>query len=217
MTCWVRLGKYSNWCWRTRTFSRFWLRQTDKRTNIYTLRNSRLSGTRFVWHFSSVVKNIESCLFLFIVSEVIQNRGHHKASDWWALGILIFEMLAGKQQKKNILKMHSISSIYFKVIHHFTIMINFLPIKRLFRVKSNFLVISIMQSNNYSENYFILIKHIVSARRKTVPKRSNANHGSSASLGSMFTTNDSNHRISRILNQLVIHKISNRTMNLILN
>lgn len=126
-------------------------------------------------------------------------------------------MLAGKQQKKNILKMHSISSIYFKVIHHFTIMINFLPIKRLFRVKSNFLVISIMQSNNYSENYFILIKHIVSARRKTVPKRSNANHGSSASLGSMFTTNDSNHRTSRILNQLVIHKISNRTMNLILN
>jgi len=27
--------------------------------------------------------------------EVIQNRGHHKASDWWAFGILIYEMLAG--------------------------------------------------------------------------------------------------------------------------
>jgi serine/threonine protein kinase len=28
-------------------------------------------------------------------AEVIQNRGHHKASDWWAVGILIYEMLAG--------------------------------------------------------------------------------------------------------------------------
>ncbi|CAF3969554.1 unnamed protein product [Rotaria magnacalcarata] len=29
------------------------------------------------------------------ILEVIQNRGHHKASDWWAFGVLIFEMLAG--------------------------------------------------------------------------------------------------------------------------
>lgn len=41
--------------------------------------------------------NILDCFFS---SEVIQNRGHHKASDWWAFGVLIYEMLAGK--KKNI-------------------------------------------------------------------------------------------------------------------
>lgn len=27
--------------------------------------------------------------------EIIQSKGHGKAVDWWALGILIFEMLAG--------------------------------------------------------------------------------------------------------------------------
>jgi protein kinase X len=31
---------------------------------------------------------------------VIQNRGHHKASDWWAFGILIYEMLAGNSWTK---------------------------------------------------------------------------------------------------------------------
>ena len=28
-------------------------------------------------------------------AEIIQSKGHSKAVDWWALGILIYEMLAG--------------------------------------------------------------------------------------------------------------------------
>lgn len=31
----------------------------------------------------------------YLAPEVIQSKGHGRAVDWWALGILIFEMLAG--------------------------------------------------------------------------------------------------------------------------
>lgn len=31
----------------------------------------------------------------YLAPEIIQGKGHHKAVDWWALGILVFEMLAG--------------------------------------------------------------------------------------------------------------------------
>lgn len=31
----------------------------------------------------------------YLAPEVIQSKGHGKSVDWWALGILIFEMLAG--------------------------------------------------------------------------------------------------------------------------
>jgi len=31
----------------------------------------------------------------YLAPEIIQSKGHNKSVDWWAIGILIFEMLAG--------------------------------------------------------------------------------------------------------------------------
>eukprot|EP00971_Amphidinium_carterae_P308648 6133437-Amphidinium_carterae.2 len=37
----------------------------------------------------------------YLAPEIIQSKGHGRAVDWWALGVLIFEMLAGPAAPKH--------------------------------------------------------------------------------------------------------------------
>jgi len=49
----------------------------------------------------------------YLAPEIIQNKGHNSTADWWALGVLIYEMLSGSPPfyDENTLK------IYDKILH----------------------------------------------------------------------------------------------------
>ncbi|CAI9260143.1 unnamed protein product [Lactuca saligna] len=39
----------------------------------------------------------------YMTPEIVQRRGHDKATDWWSVGILMYEMLTGKREGNNVI------------------------------------------------------------------------------------------------------------------
>ena len=42
-----------------------------------------------------IVSEYETAVLIKVAPEVVQSKGYNKSVDWYALGVLIFEMLAG--------------------------------------------------------------------------------------------------------------------------
>lgn len=94
-------------------------------------------------------------------------------------------------------------------------LINFSLIKRFCQEKSNFHVISIIQRNHWSENYYKQIKVNVLVQRKMVEKKSDVSRGSLELVGKIFMKRKLNHQLNQRFDRPVIHRISIRMLNMI--
>ncbi|KAB0342605.1 hypothetical protein FD754_019531, partial [Muntiacus muntjak] len=97
---------------RTGTFGRVQLVQQKTSKHFFALKVMtipdiiRLKQEQHVHNEKSVLKEVNHPFLVkltwtlcgtpeYLAPEVIQSKGHGRAVDWWALGILIFEMLSG--------------------------------------------------------------------------------------------------------------------------
>lgn len=56
---------------------------------------------------------VNFCVFLeYVAPEVILNRGHDISADYWSLGVLMFELLTGKEIELNSMNFNIIIIIF---------------------------------------------------------------------------------------------------------
>ena len=70
----------------------------------------------------------------YLAPEIILSKGYNKAVDWWALGVLIYEMAAVSSTKR-ILSIWNNPERCFRVIHRFLLINRFKFMRKLFREK----------------------------------------------------------------------------------
>ncbi len=80
----------------------------------------------------------------YLAPEIIQSKGHGRAVDWWALGILIFEMLAGYRVIYDLCNLG---------IHHSLMTILLVSMKKSCKGKSCTLRISMLTQEILSRDY----------------------------------------------------------------
>lgn len=66
-----------------------------------------------MWYLGKAYLKIIGCVIEYLAPEILENKGHGKAVDWWSLGTLLFEMVCGLPPFYDT----NVQRMYHKILH----------------------------------------------------------------------------------------------------